>query len=72
MNRIADVFFILGISLILLTFNTMDFILVFNTIYLHKEDVIIFFNQSFNVIFLISLFLLIGAVGKSAQIGLHT
>jgi len=33
---------------------------------------IIIFNCSFKIINVISFFLFIGAIGKSAQIGLHT
>jgi NADH:ubiquinone oxidoreductase subunit 5 (subunit L)/multisubunit Na+/H+ antiporter MnhA subunit len=72
MNRIADVFFTIAILLIFLTFKTTDYILVFNLLPLISSDYLIFFNMSFNKVHLIAFFLFIGAIGKSAQIGLHT
>ena len=38
MNRIADVFFILAIIILFLTFKTTDFIIVFNLLpYIYKD-----------------------------------
>jgi NADH-quinone oxidoreductase subunit L len=72
MNRVADGFFILAILLILQVFKTADYLIVLNLVCFIKNDNVIFFGYSLNLVFLISLFLFIGAVGKSAQIGLHT
>jgi len=72
MNRIADVFFIFGIIIVLLTFNTTDYLIVFDLINFIKNDDIVFLCISFNKLIFISFFLFIGAIGKSAQIGLHT
>jgi NADH-quinone oxidoreductase subunit L len=72
MNRIADVFFIFGIILILITFKTLNYIVVFSLIeYVTDLSIFIFFMEV-KVIDLILFFLFIGAIGKSAQIGLHT
>lgn len=71
-NRIADVFFTIAIVLILLTFKTTDFIIVFNLLPYIFNDNIIFLNININKINLITFFLFIGAIGKSAQIGFHT
>jgi NADH-quinone oxidoreductase subunit L len=72
MNRIADVFFIFGIILILITFKTLNYIVVFSlTEYINDLSIFIFFMEV-KVIDLILFFLFIGAIGKSAQIGLHT
>jgi NADH:ubiquinone oxidoreductase subunit 5 (subunit L)/multisubunit Na+/H+ antiporter MnhA subunit len=71
-NRIADVFFIIAILLIFLNFKTLDYIIVFNLIPFILNKTVIFFNTSFLLVNLISFFLFIGAIGKSAQIGLHT
>ncbi len=71
-NRIADVFFTLAIILILITFKTTDFVIVFNLLpYIFNEN-IIFLNVIINKINIITFFLFIGAIGKSAQIGFHT
>ncbi|MFQ5964623.1 MAG: NADH-quinone oxidoreductase subunit L [Candidatus Scalinduaceae bacterium] len=64
-NRIGDFGFILAIMLIFVTFNTIDFTDVFNAApeYLHVGSF---------VATMITLLLFVGAVGKSAQIPLHT
>jgi len=72
MNRIADVFFIIAISLIFIFFKTTDFIIVFNLIPFITNSSFIFFGFQFNKIAVIAFFLFIGAIGKSAQIGFHT
>lgn len=72
MNRISDVFFVLGILLIFLRFKTTDLLIVFNLLpYIWNENIIIF-NFECNYINVITFFLFIGAIGKSAQIGFHT
>ena len=72
MNRIADVFFIFGIILILINFKTLNYIVVFSLIdYIRNLSLFIFFID-IKIIDLILFFLFIGAIGKSAQIGLHT
>lgn len=71
-NRIADVFFTLAIIMILVTFKTTDFIIVLNLLpYIFNEN-IFFLNFAVNKINLITFFLFVGAIGKSAQIGFHT
>lgn len=72
MNRIADVFFIFAIICILLTFKTTDFMVVFNLLPYISNEYIIFLNIAIKKIHFIAFFLFIGAIGKSAQIGLHT
>lgn len=72
MNRIADVIFLLAIVFVLIKFKTTDFVIVFNLIPFILEDTYFFLFKSFNSLELISFFLLIGAIGKSAQIGFHT
>jgi len=72
MNRIADVFFIFGVIMILLTFKTTDYMIVFDLIHFIRDENVFFLGFSFNKISLIAFFLFIGAIGKSAQIGLHT
>jgi len=75
MNRIADVFFIIGILLVFLFFKTTDFITVMNLLPILVNEEInsyFFFYKNFNFIELITLFLFIGSIGKSAQIIFHT
>ena len=72
MNRVADVFFILAILLILLKFKTANYLIVLDLVVFIQDDYLIFCGYYLNLVFLISFFSFIGAVGKSAQIGLHT
>jgi len=72
MNRIADVFFIFGIILILYYFKTLNYTLIFSLIENIKNEKVFVIFMNVNVINLILFFLFIGAIGKSAQIGLHT
>lgn len=72
MNRIADVFFVLAIVLLLLHLGTTDYLLIFSFIPLLNHE--IFFLSGFEIHLLnaIAFFLFIGAIGKSAQLGFHT
>ena len=72
MNRIADVFFMFAIIVILITFKTTDYLIVFDLIHFIRFDEIVFLGLLLNKVSLISFFLFVGAIGKSAQIGLHT
>ena len=70
-NRIGDFAFIIGIILIFLAFKTIQFDQIFKDVSLHNNDQITIFNQDFHLITVIAIFLFIGAMGKSAQLGLH-
>ena len=71
-NRVGDFGFALGIFLIFYIFGTVNYDEVFDKIpqILNKE--LIFLGIDFNSVDLICLLLFIGAMGKSAQIFLHT
>jgi len=71
-NRIGDCGVLLGIFTIFYVFRSVDFAVVFSLAPFFANKSILFFNTEFNVISMICFFLFIGAVGKSAQIGLHT
>lgn len=71
-NRIGDLGLSLGIASCFYTFLTVDFNIIFNlTPYVLNES-FYFLSYEFNKISVIAFFIFIGAVGKSAQIGLHT
>jgi NADH-ubiquinone oxidoreductase chain 5 len=70
-NKIGDFGLSLGIALIFFTFSSFDFFIIFNTVPFVLTENIYFFGYFINKITLISLLLFIGAIGKSAQIGLH-
>jgi NADH-quinone oxidoreductase subunit L len=72
MNRIADVFFIFGIILILINFKTLNYIVIFSLIDFINNIYIYILFMEFKIIDLILFFLFLGAIGKSAQLGLHT
>ncbi len=72
MNRVADMGFLLGIFTIYQIFGTLDFDAIFATRELHIRDGLYFFGYGFNGITLACAFLFFGAMGKSAQFGLHS
>jgi NADH-ubiquinone oxidoreductase chain 5 len=71
-NRIGDFGLSLGIALIFSVFSSFDFAVIFNTVPLFFKENFIFLGFSVDKITCISLLLFVGAVGKSAQFGLHT
>ena len=71
-NRVGDFGLSLGIFGIFYVFRSLDFNVVFSMVYSVKDWSILFCGYSVNCITLISLFIFLGAVGKSAQLGLHT
>lgn len=71
-NRIGDFGLALGVFAIFLVFQGVEYSVVFALAPYFYNDLIIFFNYKLDVLTLICLFLFVGAVGKSAQIGLHT
>ena len=71
-NRVGDFGFALGIFLIFYLFGTVNYSEVFAKIPTIIDKKLIFLGLQINAIDLISLLLFIGAMGKSAQIFLHT
>jgi NADH-ubiquinone oxidoreductase chain 5 len=71
-HRRGDVGLALGVFAILLVFQGVEYSGVFALAPYFYNDLIIFFNYKFDALSFICLFLFVGAVGKSAQIGLHT
>jgi NADH-quinone oxidoreductase subunit L len=71
-NRVGDVGFALGVAAIFVIFGSMQFETIFAATPTHANDHMLFFGHSFHAMTLICILLFIGAMGKSAQIGLHT
>ena len=71
-NRVGDFGFALGIFLIFYLFGTVNYSEVFNQIPTIIDKNLIFLGIKVNAIDLICLLLFVGAMGKSAQILLHT
>lgn len=70
-NRVGDLGLILAIALIFLTFNSVEFDVVFPKVAEYFQSLNSESNQGLNAIDWIAILLFIGAMGKSAQIGLH-
>ena len=71
-NRIGDFGFALGIFLIFYLFGTVNYSEVFQQIPQITDKELLFLGIHINAIDLICILLFIGAMGKSAQILLHT
>lgn len=71
-NRVADVFFVLGLLAIYSTFDSLLFSEIFSNISNHSQTTLYIFGHNFRVLDFICIMLFIGCMGKSAQIGFHT
>ena len=71
-NRVGDFGFILGIIAIYSVFGSVYFDDIFKDVQGLQNITLSLIGINFNVIELISILLFIGAMGKSAQLGLHT
>jgi NADH-ubiquinone oxidoreductase chain 5 len=71
-NRVADFALTIGMVIIFFIFKSLDFHVVFPLIPFFSNSTITFLNFELFVLPVICTLLFIGAMGKSAQIGLHT
>ena len=71
-NRVGDFGFMLGILAIFLVFGAMDFDTVFGAASEQAGKSFEFLGYQVDVLTTITMLLFIGAMGKSAQLGLHT
>lgn len=62
-NRVADMFMLIGLFAIYVTFETFDYVIIFS--------IAPFFYNNLYVLDFICIFLFLGAMGKSAQLGFH-
>ena len=72
MNRIGDFSLLIGIFLIFVSYKSVDYATVSSLTPFFYNKSVSFLNNEIKLLFLINLFLFLGAVGKSAQLGLHT
>jgi NADH-quinone oxidoreductase subunit L len=70
-NRVGDLFFALGIALTLWTFGSVQFANIFPNVADHQNDLYTLFGTQYHSLEVIGVLLFIGAMGKSAQLGLH-
>jgi len=71
-NRVGDFGFALGIFGVWAVFHTLDFDAVFAAAPAMAGKTMIFAGHSVDILTTLCLLLFIGAMGKSAQLGLHT
>lgn len=71
-NRIADLFFTIGIAAVYYTFQSVEFSAVFGIAPFFVNASFFAVGLDINPLTLITALLFLGAMGKSAQIGLHT
>lgn len=71
-NRVGDFGFALGIFAIYMTFGSVEFSTVFASVGDFEGKNIHFLGMDLDLITTICILLFIGAMGKSAQLGLHT
>ena len=71
-NRIGDFGLVLGILFIFISYKAVDYATVFALTPFFSDAKVNFLNFDFELLPIIGFFLFVGAVGKSAQLGLHT
>jgi proton-translocating NADH-quinone oxidoreductase chain L len=71
-NRIGDCGLIFACSLLYANFRTLKYSVIFSLVPYFQDRTIIFFSYEVNLLTFICILLFLAAVGKSAQLGLHT
>ncbi len=71
-NRVGDFGFVLGIFAIFMLFQTVHFDTIFAAAEGERASTFVIFGTEFHAITACCLLLFVGAMGKSAQLGLHT
>ncbi|GBQ90646.1 NADH-quinone oxidoreductase chain L [Acetobacter nitrogenifigens DSM 23921 = NBRC 105050] len=71
-NRIADLFFIVGIGLLFVTFGTVQYDNIFSLVPDQARNAYMLFGSPHSLLEVIATLLFVGAMGKSAQLFLHT
>jgi len=71
-NRIGDFGFALGIVGIFFIFGSINFDIIFSKSIFYENHKFLFLGLSLSTLDILCLLLFIGAMGKSAQLGLHT
>ena len=71
-NRVGDFGFALGIFVIFYLFGSVQFDVIFDSAFKYADVSILFLGFEMPALELAAILLFIGAMGKSAQLGLHT
>jgi NADH-ubiquinone oxidoreductase chain 5 len=72
LNRIGDFGLVLGILIIFVEYKAVDYATVFAITPVFTNKLFNFLSLDFDLISIVCFFLFVGAVGKSAQLGLYT
>jgi NADH-ubiquinone oxidoreductase chain 5 len=72
LNRIGDFGLVLGILIVFVEYKAVDYATVFAITPIFTNKLFNFLGLDFDLISIVCFFLFVGAVGKSAQLGLHT
>ena len=72
MNRIGDFGLVLGILIIFINYKAVDYATVFSVTPIISGSYVNFLNFELDTLTIIGICLFVGAIGKSAQLGLHT
>jgi NADH-quinone oxidoreductase subunit L len=70
-NRVGDLFFAVGIALVFVLFGSVEFPAIFAQVPAHQDATYHVLGSTFRAYEVIGVLLFLGAMGKSAQIGLH-
>ena len=71
-NRVGDVAIAIAMFALYITFGTLEFSTIFPIVpYIHETATIMIFGHPIHGMSVIGILILIGAAGKSAQVGLH-
>ena len=70
-NRIGDFGLSIAILLLFCNFGSLDYFIIFSISSLFEKYCLILNNWHINILDFLGFFLILGAVGKSAQLGLH-
>ena len=71
-NRVGDRGLLLALLLLYTTFSTLDYSVLFPLAPARQNETLSFLSVEVNLLDAVAILLFIGAVGKSAQLGLHT
>jgi NADH-ubiquinone oxidoreductase chain 5 len=71
-NRVGDFGLVISILLIFINFKAVDYATIFSLTPFFAYDKFHLLYFEFHLLSIISFFLFVGAIGKSAQLGLHT
>jgi len=71
-NRVGDAALAIGMFILFYTFKSLDFNVIFPLVPYLLNDTLVLGTFEVNTITAVGILLLLGAAGKSAQLGLHT